>query len=152
MGIFPVKFYDKNDQEILSTMMIVPAMLNFNLYNDIQEDPENYIITYDPGSEICSLGIQKNVANVEFFINQIYLYSKSPQIPYNLMTELMFRCLEINSIDLTGPARFRDAVQQAGVLQAVLFQDISSGLIKGLSATLNGREPVPTPLEMIIKS
>lgn len=188
MGIFPVKFYDKNDQEILSTMMIVPAMLNFNIYNDIQEDIDNYIITYDPGSEICSLGIQKNVANVEYFINQIYLYSKSPQIPYNLMTELMFRCLEINSIDLTGPSityellarrvcrtgdhsfattfgknpnvdpmsykklRFRDAVQQAGVLQAVLFQDISSGLVKGLSATLNGRKPVPTPLEMIIKS
>lgn len=188
MGIFPVKFYDKNDQEILSTMMIVPAMLNFNLYNDIQEDPENYIITYDPGSEICSLGIQKNVANVEFFINQIYLYSKSPQIPYNLMTELMFRCLEINSIDLTGPAityellarrvcrtgdhsfattfgrnpnvdpmsytklRFRDAVQQAGVLQGVLFQDVSRAMNVGLAQTLNGKKPTTTPLEAIIKA
>lgn len=188
MGIFPVKFYDKNDQEILSTMMIVPAMLNFNIYNDIQEDIDNYIITYDPGSEICSLGIQKNVANVEYFINQIYLYSKSPQIPYNLMTELMFRCLEINSIDLTGPAityellarrvcrsgdhsfatsygrnpnvdpmsykklRFRDAVQQAGVLQGILFQDISKAMNVGLSQTLNGKKPTTTPLETIIKS
>jgi hypothetical protein len=188
MGIFPVKFYDKNDQEILSTMMIVPAVLNFNIYNDIQEDIDNYIITYEPGSEICSLGIQKTIANVEYFINQIYLYSKSPQIPYNLMTEMMFRCLEINSIDLTGPSityellarrvcrsgdkpfsvtygknpnvdpmsytklRFRDAVQQAGVLQGILFQDISRSMNVGLAQTLNGKEPTSTPLEKIIKS
>jgi len=187
MGVFPVKFYDKNDQEILSTMLIVPAVLNFNIYDDIQEDMDNYIITYEAGSDICSLGIQKNIANVEYFINQIYLYSKSPQIPYNLMTEMMFRCLDINSIDLTGPAityellarrvcrsgdkpfaavygknpnvdpmgyeklRFRDAVQQAGVLQAVLFQDISSGMNKGLAATLNGKKSTPTPLEKIVK-
>ena len=187
MGIFPVKFYDKNDQEILSTMLIVPAVLDFNIYDDIQEDMDNYIITYEAGSDICSLGIQKTVANVEYFINQIYLYSKSPQIPYNLMTEMMFRCLEINSIDLTGPAityellarrvcragekpfatvygknpnadpmgyeklRFRDAVQQAGVLQAVLFQDISTGMNKGLAATLNGKKSTPTPLEKIVK-
>lgn len=188
MGIFPVKFYDKNDNEILSTMMIVPAVLDFNIYNDIQEDIDNYIITYDPGSEICSLGIQKNVTNVEFFINQIYLYSKSPQVPYNLMTEMMFRCLEINSIDLTGPSityellarrvcrtgdhsfattfgrnpnvdpmsytklRFREAVQKAGVLQSILFQDISTGMNRGLAMTLNGKQPTPTPLEKIIKS
>jgi len=187
MGIFPVKFYDKNDQEILSTMLIVPAVLDFNIYDDIQEDMDNYIITYEAGSDICSLGIQKTVANVEYFINQIYLYSKSPQIPYNLMTEMMFRCLEINSIDLTGPAityellarrvcragekpfatvygknpnvdpmgyeklRFRDAVQQAGVLQAVLFQDISTGMNKGLAATLNGKKSTATPLEKIVK-
>jgi hypothetical protein len=187
MGVFPVKFYDKNDQEILSTMLIVPAVLNFNIYDDIQEDMDNYIITYEAGSDICSLGIQKNIANVEYFINQIYLYSKSPQIPYNLMTEMMFRCLDINGIDLTGPAityellarrvcrsgdkpfaavygknpnvdpmgyeklRFRDAVQQAGVLQAVLFQDISSGMNKGLAATLNGKKSTPTPLEKIVK-
>ena len=187
MGVFPVKFYDKNDQEILSTMLIVPAVLNFNIYDDIQEDIDNYIITYEAGSDICSLGIQKNIANVEYFINQIYLYSKSPQIPYNLMTEMMFRCLDINGIDLTGPAityellarrvcrsgdkpfaavygknpnvdpmgyeklRFRDAVQQAGVLQAVLFQDISSGMNKGLAATLNGKKSTPTPLEKIVK-
>lgn len=188
MGIFPVKFYDKNDNEILSTMLIVPAMLNFNIYNDIQEDVDSYIITYEPGSNICALGIQKNAVNVEFFINQIYLYSKSPQLPYNLMTELMFRCLEINSIDLTGPAvsyellarrvcrsgdktfalvygrnqnvdqmsyeklRFRDAVQKAGVLQAVLFQDISTGMNKGLAMTLNGKKSTATPLEKVIRA
>jgi hypothetical protein len=188
MGIFPVKFYDKDDNEILSTMMIVPASLNFNLYNDVQEDIDNYIITYDPGSEICSLGIQKSVANVEFFINQIYLYSKSPQVPYNLMTEMMFRCLDINGIDLTGPSityellarrvcrsgdhsfattfgrnpgvdqmsytklPFRSAVQQAGVLQGILFQDISRSMNVGLSQTLNGKKPQTTPLESIIKA
>jgi hypothetical protein len=188
MGIFPVKFYDKNDNEVLSTMMIVPAVLNFHIYNDIQEDIDNYIITYEPSSEICSLGIQKNVANVEYFINQIYLYSKSPQIPYNLMTEIMFRCLDINGIDLTGPSisyellarrvcrsgdhsfsvvygrnsavdqmsytklKFRDAVQQAGVLQGILFQDISTSMNKGLAQTLNGKQPTTTPLEKIIRA
>ena len=188
MGMFPVKFYDKNDNEILSTRMIVPALLNFNIYDDIQEDIENYIVTYDVGSDICSLGIQKTTTNVEYFINQIYLYSKSPQIPYNLMTEMMFRCLEINSIDLTGSSiayemlarrvrrhgdhsfafaygsnpnvdqlsytklRFREAVQRAGVLQSVLFQDISTGMNTGLAQTLNGKQPTPTPLETIIKS
>ena len=35
MGVFPVKFYDKHDNEILSTMMIVPAMLTFNIYSEI---------------------------------------------------------------------------------------------------------------------
>ena len=188
MGIFPVKFYDNNGNELLSTMMIIPAQLDFNVYNDIQEDPENYIVTYDPDSAVCSLGIQQNVMNVQFFINQIYLYSKSPQIPYNLLTELMFRCLEINKIDLTGPAityellarrmcrhgdhsfasvygrdpntnpmgyekvRYREAVQDSGVLQAILFEDISSGLNKGLAATLNGKKPVPTPLEDVIRA
>lgn len=188
MGVFPVKFYDKNDKEIMSTMIVVPAILNFNIYDDIQEDVDNYIITYEPGSDICSLAIQKNVANVEYFINQIYLYSKSPQIPYNMMTELMFRCLSINDVDLTGPAiayellarrvcrtgdhsfavtygkdktinqmgytklRFREAVQQAGVLQSILFQDISTGMNKGLAQTLNGKEPTTTPLEKIIRA
>ena len=187
MGIFPVKFYDKDDNEILSTMMIVPAVLNFNIYDDVQEDPDNYIVTYEPGSEMCALAIQKTAVNVEYFINQIYLYSKSPQVPYNLMTELMFRCLEINGVDLTGPAityellarrvcrhgdksfaavfgkgnadpmgyekvRYREAVQQSGVLQAILFEDISTGMNKGLAQTLNGKQPVITPLEQIIKS
>lgn len=187
MGIFPVKFYDKDDNEILSTMMIVPAVLNFNIYDDVQEDPDNYIVTYEAGSEICALAIQKTAVNVEYFINQIYLYSKSPQVPYNLMTELMFRCLEINGVDLTGPAityellarrvcrhgdksfasvygkgeanpmgyekqRYREAVQQSGVLQAILFEDISTGMNKGLAQTLNGKQPTITPLEQIIKS
>ena len=187
MGIFPVKFYDKDDNLLLSTMMIVPGVLTFSIYDDVQEDPDNYIVTYEANSNVCTLAIQKTAANVEFFINQIYLYSKSPQVPYNLMTELMFRCLEINGIDLTGPAityellarrvcrhgdksyatvygkgnadpmgyeklRYREAVQQSGVLQAILFEDISTGMNKGLAQTLNGKQPTFTPLEQIIKS
>ena len=104
MGIMPVKFYDKDDNEILSTIMTVPTMLSFNLYNDIQEDTDNYIITYDPESQIVSVGISKSAVAAEFFINQIYLNSRIPQIPYNLLTEMMFQCLEINGVDLTGPS------------------------------------------------
>lgn len=188
LGVFPVKFYDDKDNEVLSTLMIIPASMNFHLYNEIQEEPDQYIVTYDPNSEICSLAIQKTLVNVEYYINQIYLYSKSPQIPYNLLTELMFRCMEINGIDLTGPSisyemlarrvcrsgnksfsyvygknpnvdqlsydklRFREAVQQSGVLQGVMFQDVSASLGKGLAATLNGHEPEVTPLEKIIKA
>ncbi len=188
MGIFPVKFYDNKGQEVLSTMMLLPAQMTYNIYNEIQEDPDNYIVTYDPDSKVCSLGIQQTFKNAEFFINQVYLYSKNPQIPYNLLTEMMFRCLEINKTDLTGPSityellarrvcrkgdgsfaieygknpnvdqlsyekvRYRDAVQQAGVLQAILFEDINTGLNKGLAATLNGRKPVYTPLEDVIKA
>ena len=188
MGVFPVKFYDKHDNEILSTMMIVPAMLTFNIYSEIQEDVDNYIISYEPNSEVCEMKIQKTVNNVEFFINQIYLHSSKPQLPYDLMTELMFRCLEINNIDLTGPisvyemlARrvcrhdgdtfakvygrnmkcdtmsydkesYRVAVQRAGVLQGILFQDISKSATIGLAASLNGIEPVDSPLEKIIKA
>jgi hypothetical protein len=188
MGLFPVKFYDKDGKELLSTMMSIPAVLSFNVYSDIQEDPDNYIVTYEPEALICNLGIQKSVANVEYFINQIFLDSKSPQMPYDLFLEMMFRCMEINSIDLTGPSityellarrvcrtgndtfaktygknqsvdplsytklRFREAVQDDGVLQGVLFQSISESMNKGLAATLNGREPVDTPLERIIKA
>lgn len=188
MGMFPVKFYDNKDNEILSTMMSIPAVLSFNIYSDIQEDADNYIITYEPDALICNLGIQKNVVNVEYFINQIFLYSKSPQLPYNLLLEMMFRCMEINNIDLTGPSityellarrvcrsgnttfakvygkdpsvdqlsynkqRFREAVQDAGVLQGVLFQNVPESMNKGLAATLNGKEPLDTPLERIIRS
>lgn len=189
MAIFPVKFYDTSDNELLSTMMIVPAQLEFNIFNEVQEDLDNYIVTYEANSEICSLGIQKTVTNVEYFINQVYLYSKNPQLPYNLLTFLMFRCLEINGIDLTGASiiyellarrvcrtpgdrpfasvygkqpgvdpmsyvklPFREAVQRAGVLQSILFQDISRGMNKGLAQTLNGKTPTATPLETIIKA
>ena len=104
------------------------------------------------------------------------------------MTEMMFRCLEINNIDLTGPSisyellarrvcrsgnksfstvygknnqvdqmsytklRFREAVQQSGVLQGILFQDISTSMNKGLAMTLNGKESTPTPLEKVIRA
>ena len=188
MGIFPVKFYDKNNTELLSTMMTVPALLTFNVYSDIQEDADNYIITYEPDSDVCRLVIQKSIINVEFFINQIYFYSRTAQLPYNSLTNYMFKCLELNSIDLTGVSliyellarrmcrngidtfakaygknsnidqmsyqkqSFREAVQDAGVLQGILFQDTSKSIVKGLSQTLNGVKPTETPLEKIIKS
>ena len=188
MGTFPVRFYDNNDKLLLSTMMIAPVVLNFNIYNDIQEDEEYFIVTYDPDSKICSMAIQKTAVNVEYFINQIFFYSKSPQLPYKLIPELMFRCLELNAIDLTAPAiayeimtrrlcrkngkpfayvfgkdpnvdqlsyeklPFRKAVQEAGVLQGVLFQDVNRSLGVGLSASLDGKKPEATPLEMVIKA
>ena len=103
MAMFPVKFFDQSGNVKLSTMMTIPAMLSFNVYDDIQEDQEYYIISYESGSLVCNLGIQTTFVNVEFFINQIFLYSKSPQLPYLLLPEMMFRCQEINKTDLTGP-------------------------------------------------
>ena len=133
--------------------------------------------------------MQKNIKNVEFFINGVYLHSKSPQIPYNLLTDMMFRCLDINGMDITGPSityemlarrvcripgtnkpfafafgknpqidqmsytklTYREAVQRAGVLQGVLFEDVSKALNVGLAQTLNGETPTFTPLEELIK-
>lgn len=188
MGVFPIKCYDKNNNVILSTLMTIPVSLSFNIYDDIQEDADNYIITYEPESDICSTGIQKNVINVETFINQIYLDSKSPQLPYDVLTMMMFNCLEINSIDLTGPSityellarrmcrhgndtfakavgknpnidmmsykklTFLNAVQDAGILQGILFQKTSESIVKGLAATIDGIPPVDTPLDKIIKA
>lgn len=102
MGMFPVKFYDQNEHEKLSTMMIVPGMLSFNVYEDIQEDENYYILSYEPNSLVCSLGIQTTFVNVEFFINQVFLNSKSPQLPYMMLPEMLFRCQQINNADLTG--------------------------------------------------
>lgn len=188
IGIFPVKFYDKNEKELMSTMLTIPVVTSFNVYDDIQEDPEHYIITYEPDSEICTLAIQKSLVNVEYAINQIFLYSHSPQLPYNMMLEMLARCMEINSIDLTGAyiiyelmARvlcrhgndpfayvygknkdvdqfsytklpFKDAVQLSGVLQGMLFQDVSKSMTRGLAMTLNGIKEEETPLEKIIKA
>ena len=189
LGIMPAKFYDKNGNEVQSTLMIIPAMLDFNIYTEPQETQDYIIMNYEPGATIASLSMQKNVKNVEFFINSVYLHSKKPMIPYNLLTDMMFRCLEINGIDLTGPSityemlarrvcrlgesntpfayafgknptvdqmsytklAFREAVQKAGVLQGVLFQDISNSMNIGLAQTLNGEEPSYTPLEELIK-
>lgn len=188
MGVFPVKFYDKNDNEIQSTIMTFPCQVDFTIYSDIQEDPENYIVTYEPNSEICTTTIRQSIVNVEFFINQIYLYSTQPQIPYNLMTNLMFRCMELNKVDLTvssivyemlamrvcrsgndsfakafanNPSidqmsydklNFRSAVQEAGILQGVLFQDLSKSINVGMSRALDGIKPEETPFEHIIRA
>lgn len=190
MGIIPAKFYDANNNEIFSTLLSIPSLMHFNVYSDIQETPDSYVLTYEPNSRIVDVAIRQSLANVEYFINQIYLLNKQPIIPYNMITEMMFRCMEMNNIDLNGPsityeflARrlcrdesgndtfakvygrnpnvdqqsyvklwHREAVQNEGVLQSILFQDISKGLNVGLAATLNGRETVQSPLERIIKA
>lgn len=187
MGIFPVKFYDKNGKVIEENTMMIPGVLSFHIYGDIQETPDEYIISYDANSEVVGLQIQKTFVNAEFYINQIYLKSTKPLIPYDFMTELMFRCLEINDTDLTGPALtyellaravcregnhtfakhfgsgnvdpmsytklpYRSAVQKSGILQGILFEDISTALTVGLSQTLDGVNPTYTPLEKIIKA
>lgn len=186
-GVLPVKFYDNSGKEIMSTRLTVPTTLDFAIYDDIQEDPNYYILQYDAGSKICSVAIRQTVKNVEFYMNQVYLYSKTAQIPYNMMTEMMFRCMEINKIDLTGPSityeimarrvcrsggksfalrygqggvdpmsydkeDFRTAVQRAGILQGLLFQDISTAINVGLAQTIDGITPTPTPLEKVIKA
>ena len=187
-GVLPVKFYSNSGQEILSTRMTVPTMLTFNVYDDIQEEPDYYILNYAPGSRVCSVAIRQNVANVELFLNQIYIHSRTPQLPYNMLTEMMFRCMEINKIDLTGPSiayemlarrlcrhgthpfamvygknpnvnplsyekiEYRSAVQRAGILQGLLFEDISTAINVGLSQTYDGVKPVETPLEKVIKA
>lgn len=103
-AFFPVKFYDNSGNEVLSTFMTIPAMMIFNLYEEAQEDPEYYIISYEPNSSICDMRASQSVANVDFFLNQIFLRSRTPQIHYNMMAEMTFRCLEINNKDLTGPS------------------------------------------------
>ena len=166
---------------------MIPALLIFKLYSDPQETIDEMILTYEPGSIVTCLSMQKNVKNIEFFINSVYLHSKKPMIPYKMMTETMFRCLELNGLDITGPSityellarrvcrtgnksfastygndpmvdqmsyeklTYREAVQRAGVLQGVLFEDISRAMNVGLSQTLNGEEPTFTPLEELIR-
>lgn len=104
MGIVPIKFYDKNDKEIGSTMMTIPCIMTFAIYRDVQEEPDNIIVTYEPDAAITKLAIQQTAANVEFFVNQIFLYSKVAQLPYNMIVELMFYCMSMNDVDLEGPS------------------------------------------------
>ena len=187
-GVFPVEFLDNSGKVILSTMMTVPAMVNYNIYSDIEETSEHYIVEYEPGSVVCSMGIQQSFTNVEFFVNQIYLWSTSPQLPYDIMTNMFFKCQTINATDLTGSSiiyetmarrvcrsgndtfakvyganknvdpmsytkpSFRTAVQEAGALQGLLFQDTSGSIKTALAKTLDGIEPDATPLETIIRA
>jgi hypothetical protein len=104
MGIVPAKFYDKTGKEILSTMMAIPAIMSFHVYSDPQETPDEYILTYEPDSIVVNVALRQSVANVEYFLNQVYLCNRKPVVPYNMMTEIMFKCLEMNKIDLNGPA------------------------------------------------
>lgn len=104
MGIAPVEFVNDDGSIELKTYMIAPVLLNFNVYDEPQETTDDYIVTYQPDSEICSLNIQQTHANVELFLNQVYLESNKPQVPYDMITDLMFTCLDMNKTDLTGPS------------------------------------------------
>jgi hypothetical protein len=48
--------------------------------------------------------------------------------------------------------RFREAVQKSGVLQGILFEDITTALGTGLAQNLNGIDPVSSPLEKVIRA
>lgn len=188
IGVMPAKFYDDHGNEILSTLMSVPTMIDLILYQDIQEDMDNYIIDYEAGSNVCSLAFAQNIENVCDYLNLIYFHSKLPLIPYHLYTDMEFRNLELNKMDLEGPSiiyellarrlcrdgnesfaltygknpnvdplsytklSYREAVQKAGALQAVLFEDISKGINVNLANTLNGIEPEDTPFDKIIRA
>ena len=102
----------------------------------------------------------------------------------------MFRNMELNKIDLTGPSfiyellarrlcrnedgsqtfaftygknpnvdpmsytklAYREAVQRAGAIQAMLFEDISKGINVNLANTLNGVETEDTPFDKIMRA
>jgi hypothetical protein len=104
LGVVPAKFYDKNDREIATTLITIPSLLTFNLYAEPQEDSDYTIITYEPDSAVTKLAIRQNIVNVEYFINQIFLYSKVAQIPYSLLVQMLFNCLAMNKIDLESPS------------------------------------------------
>lgn len=104
MGIMPAKFYDNTGKEIFSTMLSIPAVMSFNVYSEPQETPDEYILTYEPNAIVTNVALRQSVANAEFYLNQVYLCNKKPIVPYNRMTEMMFKCLEMNNVDLTGPA------------------------------------------------
>ena len=78
--------------------------MTYPLYAEAQEEPDNIIITYEPDSAVTKLAIRQNITNVEYFINQIFLYSKTAQIPYHLIVQMLFNCLMMNKIDLASPS------------------------------------------------
>lgn len=188
LGVAPVRFYDAHGGEQGTNLMTVPTMVDLLIYGDLQEDENYYILSYEPGANIVSLGFQQNVQNVCEYFELIYLHSRIPIIPYHLMTDMMFRNLELNKIDLDGPSLvyellarrlcrygrdtfafvygadpkinkmayeklpYREAVQQAGTLQAIVFEDISKGINVNLASAINGHEPEETPLDAIIRA
>lgn len=104
LGVVPVQFVDKNDKPTVSTILTIPALLEFILYAEVQEDPDYFILTYEPNSAITKLAIRQSVVNVEYFINQIFLYSKIAQLPYPLIVQMTFNCMSMNNIDLESPS------------------------------------------------
>ena len=104
MGVLPAKFYDNNGNELLSTQLAIPALITLHIYTDIVENADYYVITYDPDSIITNVALRQSVNNAEFFLDQVYLNNTKPIIPYNMMVEMMFKCLDMNHVDLNGPS------------------------------------------------
>ena len=104
LGVLPVQFYDKSDKPTASTLLTIPSVLTMNIYADVQEDTDNIILTYEPDSAITNIAIRQSVINVEYFINQIFLYSKVAQIPYPLILQMTFNSFYMNNIDLESPS------------------------------------------------
>lgn len=188
IGIIPATFYDNHGNEVLNTIMTVPTFVELDVHNDLQENMDEYIVSYDAGSRICSVMFEQNIGAVEAYFKMIFIYSKIPLVPYNLLVDMEFRNLELNKLDLEGPSMvyellarrlcrsgrnsfatvygknpnvdqksytklgYREAVQQAGAVQAMFFEDISKGINVNLAMSLNGIETEDTPMEMIMRS
>lgn len=191
LGVAPVKFYDNQDKEIASTTLTIPSIMAFHVYSDIQEDMDNYILTYESNSIVTNVAIRESLANIEYYLNQVYLLNKQAIVPYEYLADLMFKCLTLNHKDLDGPsityeclARelcrnpenenepfayvygknpkvntksykkiwYREAVQRSGFTQSIVFQDISTGMNRGLAMTLNGEKTKDTPIDKIIRA
>lgn len=104
IGVLPVTFYDVHGNEIGQTLMTIPTTIDIQLYQDMEETQDEYIINYDADSVICSVGFQQNIYSVEAFLNLIYLYSRVPLLPYERFVDMSFRNQLINKIDLEGPS------------------------------------------------
>ena len=188
LGINKARFEDGHGNVVLDTIMTVPTMVDLNIIGDMQENMDEYILSYEPGSLICSLAFQQNIANVCQYLDLVFMNSKLPLIPYNLIPDMTFRNLDLNKISIDGPSiiyefmarrlcrynrdtfakvygtdpnvnlmdytklGYRQAVQQAGATQAMLFEDISAGINVNLANTINGVESTETPMEKIIRA
>lgn len=135
------------------------------------------------------MAFAQNIENVSKYFDLIWLHSKLPLIPYNRLTDMQFRNLELNKIDLDGPSlvyellarrlcrnedgsqtfaftygknenadqmsytkfAYREAVQKAGAIQAMLFEDISKGINVNLANTLNNVPTEDTPFDKIMR-
>jgi hypothetical protein len=104
IGVLPVSFYDNHGNEIGKTLMTIPTTVELQLYQDMEETEDDYIISYEAGSTICSVAFQQNIYSVEAFLNLVYLYSRVPLIPYDRFVDMSFRNQLINKIDLEGPS------------------------------------------------
>jgi hypothetical protein len=104
LGINKARFEDGHGNVVLDTIMTVPTMVDLNIIGDLQENMDEYILSYEPGSLICSLAFQQNIANVCQYLDLVFMNSKLPLIPYNLIPDMTFRNLDLNKISIDGPS------------------------------------------------